>query len=90
MLPALGIEVIENPRQARDRRLVGFNFAVENAQGVGHRAALAVRAEFGLHALERTLQDFHVLRAAARATHGIDEQSRIPQAQPLDKKRQHF
>ncbi len=53
MLAALGVEVVDDLGQLLDDRLVRFHFAIEHAQRVGVRAALAIRAHRGLHVLKR-------------------------------------
>jgi hypothetical protein len=47
------VEELADARQRFDDRLIGGDFAIEHAQGIGHRPALAIGAHLVLDRLKR-------------------------------------
>ena len=67
-------EAVENGRQRVDDGLVGRDLAVQHAQRIGIHPAAAILAHVRRRAGERLFQLRHVLRAACRAAHRIEQQ----------------
>ena len=74
VVAALRAEVVGDPRQGLDDRLVLGHLAVEHAQRVRLRAALAVGAELAGSAAQRRAQRLHVGGPAVRVAHRVQDQ----------------
>ena len=67
VLPARLVEKFADARQLLDDWLVLWNFAIEDAQRIGHRSTLTVRIHLVFDRVERFAQSFVVLCAIVGA-----------------------
>src|SRR6476660_9336388 len=90
MLAARLIEVVADAGQCLDNGLIFGNFAVEDAQRICDRAALAI----GIHSVfywSERLAEGLVVSAAIRGTaDGIELKGPASDAEPVKQRRQHF
>ena len=77
-------------RQRVDDGLVGGDFAIQHAQGIGFGAALAIAAHGGRFVLQFLAEFFDVLRAAVVIAHGIEQQFEPGEADALENFHHHF
>ena len=71
MLAARFVKKLADARQLVDDRLVFGNFAVENPQRIGHRAALAVGVHSVFHRGKRFTKSLVIFRAVVGTSDGI-------------------
>ena len=90
MLAAGLVEILADLRQLLDDRLVFRNFAVEHAQRIRLRPALAVGAHLVDHGLERLAQRFVIARAVGGTADGIQLQLPAAQTDFVEQRRQHL
>ena len=84
------VEILADLRQLLDDGLVFRNLAVEHAQRIGLRPALAVGAHLVDDRLERLAQRFVIARAVSRAADGIQLQLPAAQADFVEQCREHL
>ena len=84
------VEILADLRQLLDDGLIFRMFAVEHAQRIGFRAALAVGAHLLHDGLQRLAQSLVVARAIFRAAYGIQLQIPIAQANFVQQRSQHL
>ena len=90
MLAATFVEKLTDARQLVDDGLVLGNLAIKHAQRIGDRPPLAVATHFVHNRLQRLAQGFVVNRAIIGAADRIQLQSPIIDAEPVEKRGQHF
>ena len=76
-------KMMRDGRQLLDDRLVGLHFAIQHAQGIGLRPALAVGAHSRRHRFQLPPQQLDVLRAALPVPHGINQKLEIGEPRVL-------
>src|SRR6478735_927166 len=84
------IQVVGHTRQLLDDRLVLRHFAVEHAQRIGDRAALAVRAHGVDHVFQRVTQRLQIDWTVIGAADGVQLQAPALNAQTVEQRSQHL